>query len=63
MGTKLFMVLDSPRGKELDNENIELIMNLVKTELKDNQVLIASIYDLECDNRIEIKNQAIEERN
>lgn len=63
MGTKLFMVLDSPRGKELDNENIELIMNLVKTELEDNQVFIASIYDLECDNRIEIKNQAIEERN
>ena len=57
------MVLDSPRGKELDNENIELIMNLVKTELEDNQVFIASIYDLECDNRIEIKNQAIEERN
>lgn len=63
MGTKLFMVLDSPRGKELDNENIELIMNLVKTELDDNQVFIASIYDLECEKRIEIKKQAIEERN
>ncbi|MBR6199480.1 MAG: hypothetical protein IKQ61_04335 [Spirochaetales bacterium] len=63
MGTKLFMVLDSPRGKELDNENIELIMNLVKTELDTNQVFIASIYDLECEKRIEIKNQAIENRN
>lgn len=63
IGTKLFMVLDSPRGKELDNENMSLIMELVKSELGENQVFFASIFDFECEKRIEIRNQAIEDRN
>ena len=62
LGTKLFMVLDSPRNKELDEENTALIMDLVKTELKDNQVFIASIYDFEAEKKIEIMRRAIEER-
>lgn len=62
LGTKLFMVLDSPRNKELDEENTALIMDLVKTELKDNQVFIASIYDFDVEKKIEIVNKAIEER-
>lgn len=62
MDTKLFMVIDSPKSKELDDKNTELIMNLIKEELNDNQVFIASIYDFECENKITIDSRAIEER-
>lgn len=62
MGTKLFMVIDSPKSKELDDRNTNLIMNLIKEELADNQVFIASIYDFECDHRITINSRAIEMR-
>lgn len=62
MGTKLIMVLDSPKGKELDDENSSLIMKLVKSELSENQVFIASIYNFECEKKFEIENQAIEFR-
>lgn len=63
MNTKLFIVLDSPKGKELDDDNMKLIENLVSTELCDNQIFFASIYDLEHEKLIEIKNRAIEGRN
>ncbi|MBR4891519.1 MAG: hypothetical protein IKU15_09595 [Clostridia bacterium] len=63
IGVKLFFVIDSPRGKELDGKNTELIMNLIKTELSENQIFIASIYDFECETKIELKNRAIENRN
>ena len=63
MDTKLFIVLDSPKGKELDDDNMKLIENLVSTELCDNQIFFASIYDLEHEKLIEIKNRAIEGRN
>ena len=62
MGTKLFMVIDSPRSKELDDKNTGLIMKLIKEELADNQVFIASIYEFECENRITINSRAIESR-
>ena len=62
MGVKLFFVIDSPRGKELDEENTELIMNLIKTELSENQIFIASIYDFECERKIVLENRAIESR-
>lgn len=61
--TKLIMVLDSPRGKELDDENLKLIMKVVEEELSDNQVFIASIYDdFNFDKKIELKGKAIEPR-
>jgi hypothetical protein len=63
MNTKLFIVLDSPKGKELDDDNMKLIENLIRTELCDNQIFFASIYDLEHEKLIEIKNRAIEGRN
>ncbi|NBH33912.1 hypothetical protein D3Z58_10200 [Clostridiaceae bacterium] len=63
MDTKLFIVLDSPKGKELDDDNMRLIENLVSTELCDNQVFFASIYNLQHEKLIEIKNRAIEGRN
>ena len=45
MNTKLFMVLDSPKGKELDDDNSKLIDKIISDELEENQVLIASIYE------------------
>jgi len=63
LDTKLVMVLDSPRGKELDDANLKLIMEIVNTDLKDNQVFIASIYDdFNYTKRIELKERAIENR-
>ena len=61
--TKLVIVMDSPRGKELDDENLSLIMDIVKNELSDNQVFIASIYDdFAYDKKIVLKRRAIEDR-
>ncbi len=62
LGTKLFMVIDSPKSKELDDPNTELIMKLIKEELDDNQVFIASIYEFECDHKVLIHSRAIEAR-
>lgn len=63
LDTKLIMILDSPRGKELDNNNLKLIMNIVNSDLKDNQVFIASIYDdFHYTKKIELNERAIEFR-
>lgn len=63
MDTKLFMVLDSPKGKELDDANMKLIENLIKKELGENQIIIASIYNFEHEKMIKINERAIEGRN
>lgn len=63
MQTRLFMVLDSPKGKELDDDNSQLIDKLIFEELAENQVIIASIYEFTSEKRITIENKAIEGRN
>lgn len=63
LNTKLFMVIDSPRSKELDDNNFRLLENLICTELKENQFFIASIYNFKTDNVIKITQKAIEKRN
>lgn len=64
LGTKFIFVLDSPRGKELDLDNLGLMMSIVDKELKDNQIFIASIYDdFNYTSKIELNHRAIEERN
>lgn len=63
MDTKLFMAIDSPKSKEIDKKNTDLIINLLKEELKDSQLFIASIYDeYDCEKKIVFDNKAIEER-
>lgn len=47
---KLPIILDSPSGKEVDQENIELMMNILKRDFKENQIIIASIYDYSFPN-------------
>lgn len=67
IGTKLFLVIDSPKSKELDNSNTKMIMEFLKKELSDNQVMIASIFSqkdlfIEFDKVIVFRNRAIERR-
>lgn len=59
---KLPIILDSPSGKEVDQENIELMMNILKRDFKDNQIIIASIYeyDFEKINKIVLEGSLLE---
>lgn len=56
------IILDSPRGKEIDQENVNKMLNVLKRHFKNNQLIIASIYPYELDNlnMIELKNRLIE---
>lgn len=62
IGIKLPIILDSPSGKEVDQTNIQLMMNILKRDFSRNQIIIASIfrYDFEKVNEIEIVNRLIE---
>ena len=63
LGIKLPIILDSPSGKEVDQANIQLMVNILKRDFSGNQIIIASIfqYDFETVNTIEIVNRLIEE--
>lgn len=58
---KLPIILDSPSGKEVDQANISLMMELLKRDFSDHQLIIASIftYDFDEVNTIEIKERLI----
>jgi hypothetical protein len=63
LGTKLPIVLDSPSGREVDQENISETMNILVEEFNENQVIIASIYkykELHPLHYIQIKNKLLE---
>jgi len=59
---KLPIILDSPSGKEVDQSNIQLMMNILKRDFADNQIIIASIfkYNFKSPNVIELYNRLIE---
>lgn len=59
---KLPIILDSPSGKEVDQTNIQMMMNILKRDFDDHQIIIASIfkYDFDEVNTIEIKELLIE---
>lgn len=59
---KLPIMLDSPSGKEVDHENVQLMMNILQRDFSENQIIIASIfeYDFPEVNVIEIKKCLIE---
>ena len=63
LGIKLPIILDSPSGKEVDQANIQLMVNILKRDFSGNQIIIASIfkYDFETVNTIEIINRLIED--
>lgn len=67
INTKLFLVIDSPKAKELDDKNTKQMMEFLQSELSDNQVIIASIFSpkdffVDFDKVITFKNHAIEPR-
>lgn len=41
---KLPILLDSPKGKEVDDSNISKMMQILQRDFPDNQIIIASIY-------------------
>ena len=55
-------MLDSPSGKEVDPINIQLMVNILKRDFAENQIIIASIFEYDFDEveLIEIKNRLIE---
>ena len=44
LGFKLPILLDSPKGKEVDDKNICKMMNILQRDFPNNQIIIASIY-------------------
>jgi len=62
LNIKLPIILDSPRGKEVDENNIKIMMNILKRDFPENQIIIASIYKYDFDelNVIKINNRLIE---
>lgn len=62
LSIKLPIILDSPRGKEIDLENIEKMIEILNRDFADNQIIIASIfeYNLPETNKIEIFDRLIE---
>lgn len=61
LNIKLPIILDSPRGKEIDEKNIILMMGILKRDFKENQIIIASIfdYDFQTVKKIEIKDRLL----
>lgn len=62
IGVKLPIILDSPSGKEVDHENIKLMMDILKRDFSDHQIIIASIfmYDFNTIKVVEIVNRLVE---
>ena len=62
IGVKLPIILDSPSGKEVDQENINLMMDILKRDFSDHQIIISSIFKYNFDplKVIEIVNRLIE---
>lgn len=63
LNIKLPIILDSPSGKEIDRQNIESMINILKRDFSENQIIIASIfeYNLPYMHKINIVNRLIEE--
>lgn len=62
LNVKLPIILDSPSGKEIDQQNIEAMIEILKRDFFDNQIIIASIYEYSLTNvnKISIVNRLIE---
>ena len=56
------IILDSPRGKEVDDLNIHKMIEILKRDFSNHQLFIASIYNYDIDNLniIELNNCLLE---
>src|SRR5574344_724454 len=57
------IILDSPRGKEVDEKNIAEMLNILKRDFSNHQVIISSIYKYDFPEMkiFEIKNNLLED--
>ncbi len=62
LNIKLPIVLDSPSGKEVDKNNVQLMVDILKRDFAENQIIIASIFEYDFDNMnvIKIINRLVE---
>lgn len=62
LNIKFPIILDSPSGKEIDKQNIEAMVEILKRDFANNQIIIASIYEYRLPNinKISIVNRLIE---
>lgn len=62
IGVTLPIILDSPSGKEIDKDNIQLMIDLLERDFKEHQVIIASIFHYNITNvrEIELHNYLME---
>lgn len=62
LGIKLPIILDSPRGKEIDQINTDLMIKILNRDFKENQIIIAFIYkyDLNNANLIELNERLLQ---
>ena len=62
LNIKIPIILDSPSGKEIDKPNVEAMINILKRDFSDNQIIIASIFEYNIPevNKIDIINRLIE---
>lgn len=62
LNIKLPILLDSPSGKEVDQNNIALMMDILKRDFSDHQIIIASIFTYDFENviSVEIKDRLID---
>ena len=62
LGIKLPILLDSPKGKEVDDINIVKMMQILQRDFPDNQIIIASIYHyVPNEHVIEMKEQLLDQ--
>lgn len=62
LGIKLPILLDSPKGKEVDDSNISKMMQILQRDFPDNQIIIASIYHyVSNEHVITLKGQLLDQ--
>ncbi|MDE1549490.1 hypothetical protein [Jeotgalibaca caeni] len=64
LGYKLPIVLDSPSGRELDQQNVEDTFNIINSDFSENQIIVASIYKYNNfipDEVVELKDKIFSE--
>lgn len=61
LSIRLPILLDSPSGKEVDQFNVDAMMDILKRDFSDHQIIIASIfeYDFPVVRKIEIRDRLI----
>lgn len=57
LGYKLPIIIDSPSGKEVDRENVNAMIKNLSRDFKNNQIIVASIYEYDFESVKYIKMQ------